>query len=80
MSEVAREALQRDLQRVRDFSRGSVTKFRVTFRCPASTCPVQEVRLDVLEERGLSKIFQSPNMCPRCRQELTAYVGCEARA
>jgi hypothetical protein len=74
MSTVAREAMLRDVQRIRQSSRGDVRRYRLTFRCAVPDCGVQSIIIYVLEEPGI-RPFQPPNYCNRCRSELTVYVG-----
>jgi hypothetical protein len=76
MSTVARDAFQRELRQLREFSRGDVTKGVASFRCDETHCPVNAVRIGFEEVRGERKPMQPPARCPRCGSEL-CYVGME---
>jgi hypothetical protein len=70
----AREALLRDVRRMREANRGDVLRYRVSYRCTTPDCGAEVITIHVLEESERKK-FQPPNYCPRCRTELLDYVG-----
>jgi hypothetical protein len=68
-------ALARELARVRSSMRGDILAATVTFECMSPTCPVTIIRAAISEDRkGVTRAFQPPNTCIRCRQPLR-FVG-----
>jgi hypothetical protein len=74
MSTAGREALVRELRRLREFTRGDVVRGVASFACPDPACPVTTVKVHFAEEPGVTKPLQPACRCVRCNGEL-AYVG-----
>jgi hypothetical protein len=69
------QGFQDELRRAREFKRGDILRYTVSFMCEERQCPVSLVKIGVAEEFGATKPLQLPLRCPRCMTPMQRYIG-----